>query len=306
MTLDTAVPVSDIRIEPLDGPLGAVVRGIDLSHPVPDDVFARIRDAWHDRLLLVFPDQTLSNEQHIAFSARFGTLEVHPSGKYVLKDYPELLLLTNRRDAAGNFVSLRDGGSVWHSDLSYMAEPSMGSLLYALDVPRDGGDTEWANMYLAWEALPAALKARIEGLNAVHQFDQSENPRLAPPPGLDPAKIRGSIWEKKTEAIKARTPDVVHPVVRVHPATGRKALFVNRRFTIRIAGMAPDESEALLLELFDYAERPAHVYRHRWRAGDLVMWDNRCTIHLACGGVPDSQLRTMQRTTIRGEVPVAG
>jgi len=306
MTVTARVPDTSLDIRPLDGPLGAEVRGVDLSRPVSGDAFARIRDAWHDRLLLIFPDQHLTNEQHIAFSARFGRLEVHPSGKYVLRDYPELLLLTNRRDAAGNYVSLRDGGSVWHSDLSYMAEPSMGSLLYALDVPVDGGDTEWANMYLAWETLPEATKRRIEGLAAIHQFDQSENPRLAPPADFDPAAVKGSIWEKKSAAIKARTPDVLHPVVRVHPETGRKALFVNRRFTIGIAGMAPADSEALLLELFEHAERPEHVYRHRWQAHQLLMWDNRCTIHLACGGVPDDQLRTMQRTTIRGEVPVAG
>lgn len=304
MTSQATVPSFDIEIAPLDGPLGAVVRGIDLSRPVPGPLCARLRAAWHEHLVLIFPDQHLSNQQHIAFSRNFGPLEVHPSGKYVLKDDPELLLLTNRRDAAGNYVSLRDGGSVWHSDLSYMAEPSRGSLLYALDVPRDGGDTEWANMYLAWETIPESLKARVAGLTAVHQFDQSENPRLAPPADLDATGLKGSMWEKKTPEIKARTPDVVHPVARVHPDTGRTALFVNRRFTIRIAGMAPDAGEALLLELFEHAERPEHIYRHRWEADQLVMWDNRCTIHLACGGVPDSQIRTMQRTTLHGEAPV--
>jgi taurine dioxygenase len=260
-------------------------------------------DAWYDRQVLIFEDQQLSNEQHIAFSRRIGPLEVHPSGKYVLRDYPELLLLTNRKDDAGNYVSLRDGGSVWHSDLSYMSEPSLGSLLYAIDVPHTGGDTEWANMYLAYEKLPDDLKTRIAGLRAVHQFDQNENPRLGPPSGVTAEQLKGSIWEKKTAEIKARTPDAVHPVVRVHPQSRRKALFVNRRFTIRIEGMDPDAGEALLLELFEYCEQPGNVYRHRWAKGDLVMWDNRCTIHLACGGVPDSQIRTMQRTTVRGESP---
>ena len=246
-----------LSVTKLSDALGAEVRGLDLARPVDDEIFRDLLAIWYEHLVLVFPDQHLTNEQHIAFSRRFGELEVHPSGKYVLKDYPELLLLTNRRDAAGNYVSLRDGGSVWHSDLSYMAEPSRCSLLYALDVPKDGGDTEWANMYRAYETLPPALKQRIEALNAIHQFDQAENPRLGPPPGMTSEQMRGSIWEKKSAAVKARTPDVVHPVVRTHPVTGRKALFVSPRFTIRIVGMAPEESEDLLLDLFGFKG-----YRH--------------------------------------------
>jgi taurine dioxygenase len=293
-----------ISVEKLGASLGAEVRGVDISQPVPDDVFQQITDAWLEHLVLVFPDQALSNEQHIAFSRRFGTLEVHPSRKHNVKDYPELLLLTNRKDAQGNYVSLRDGGSIWHSDLSYMAEPSRCSLLYAIDVPDEGGDTEWANMYRAYEALPQNLKDRIAGLRAVHQFDLVDNPRFGPPAHMTAADLKGSIWEPKSAAVKARTPDAVHPIVRTHPITGRKALFVSRRFTVRVADTHPDEGESLLLELFDYAERPEHIYHHRWSKHQLLLWDNRCTVHLACGGVPDSQIRTMQRTTVRGEIPV--
>ena len=284
--------------------LGAEIRGVDLSQSVSEDVFEEIRAAWYEHLVLVFPDQQLTNEQHIEFSARFGPLEVHPSGKYVLKDYPELLLLTNKKNDKGGYVSLRDGGSVWHSDLSYMGEPSLGSLLYGIDIPEIGGDTEWANMYFAYEALPKTLKKRVEGLRAIHQFDQNDNPRLGPPPGMTVDEMKGSIWEKKSPEIKARTPDVVHPIVRVHPETDRKALFVNRRFTTFVVDMEADEGESLLLDLFEYAERPEHIYRHKWNKHDLVVWDNRCTIHLACGGFPDEQIRTMQRATVRGEVPV--
>jgi taurine dioxygenase len=293
-----------ISVEKLGDALGAEVRGIDLSRPVPDDVFRRISDAWLEHLVLVFPDQALTNEQHIAFSRRFGTLEVHPSRKHNVKDYPELLLLTNRKDAAGNYVSLRDGGTIWHSDLSYMAEPSRCSLLYAIDVPVDGGDTEWANMYRAYEALPQRLRERIAGLRAVHQFDLVDNPRFGPPAHMNAEDLKGSIWEPKSAVVKARTPDAIHPVARIHPVTGRPALFVSRRFTTRVVGMAPDEGESLLLDLFDYAERPEHIYHHRWSKNQLLLWDNRCTVHLACGGVPDSQIRTMQRTTVRGEAPV--
>lgn len=293
-----------LEVQRLGKGLGAEVRGIDLAAPMSSETFDALIRAWYDHLVLVFPDQHLTNEQHIAFSRRIGELEVHPSGKYVLKDYPELLLLTNKRDDAGNYISLRDGGTVWHSDLSYMQYPSLGSLLYAIDVPGDGGDTEWANMYLAYEVLPQALKDRVAGLKAVHQFDATDNPRLVPPDHIRKKGTANSMWEKKSEEAKARTPDVVHPVVRMHPGTGRKALFVNRRFTLRIEGMPARESENLLLELFDYCEHPDHVYHHHWTRNQLVMWDNRCTIHLACGGVPDDQIRTMQRTTVRGEIPV--
>ncbi len=171
--------------------LGAEIRGVDLSQPVSDALFEEIRTAWYENLVLVFPDQKLSNEQHIEFSARFGPLEVHPSGKYVLKDFPELLLLTNKKNEEGKYISLRDGGSVWHSDLSYMDDPSLGSLLYSLEVPQTGGDTEWANMYLAYEALPEELKERVEGLKAIHQFDQNDNPRLGPPTWNDCCRNEG-------------------------------------------------------------------------------------------------------------------
>lgn len=293
-----------ISVTPTGSALGAIVQGLDLSTRVSDDTFREILEAWYRNLVLIFPDQHITNEQHIAFSRRFGPLEIHPSRHHTLKDHPEILLLTNRKDAQGNYVSLRDGGSVWHSDLSYMQYPSLGSLLYSLDVPKDGGDTEWANMYSAYESLPERTKQRIAGLKAVHQFDQAYNPRMTRPKELVGAAVKGSIWEEKTAETKARTPDAVHPVVRTHAATGRKALFVSRRFTIRIADMDADAGESLLLDLFDHIERPAHIYHHRWQPHQLIMWDNRCTVHLACGGVPDSQIRTMQRTTIRGELPV--
>lgn len=293
-----------LEIKPLGKALGAEVCDVDLAAPLPDATFREILAAWHKHLVLVFPGQKLTNEQHIAFSRRVGDLEIHPSGKYTLKSHPEILLLTNKKDEAGNYVSLRDGGSIWHSDLSYMQFPSRASLLYSLDVPRDGGDTEWANMYMAYEALPQRLKDRVAGLRAVHQLEAAANPRLAPPEKVLQQGIKGSMWDRKTKEAAERTPDVSHPVVRTHPDTGRKALFVNRRFTLWIEGMPRDESEDLLLELFDYAERREHVYRHRWKKGDLLMWDNRCTIHLACGGVPDEQIRTMQRTTVLGEAVI--
>ena len=293
-----------LQIKRLSNVLGAEVRGVNLAEQLTDKVFDEIIGVWLENLVLVFPDQTLTNEEHIVFSQKFGKLEVHPSRKHILKDYPEILLLTNRRDSVGNYVSLRDGGSIWHSDLSYMQEPSRCSLLYALDVPESGGDTEWANMYRAYDALPEKLKEKITGLKAVHQFDLAENPRFGMPKEMIEKKTKGSIWEKTSDAIKARTPDATHPIIRTHRNTGRRALFVTRRFTTRIVNMDANEGEALLLELFEYTEKPEHIYHHKWSNNQLVLWDNRCTSHLACGGVPDSQLRTMQRTTVRGEIPV--
>ena len=293
-----------LNIEKRSAALGATVTGIDLSQPVSRDLFQEIIAAWNENLLLVFPDQKISKEEHIEFSRNFGELEVHPGGKHVLKDYPELLWLTNEKDAEGNYLSLRDGGSIWHSDLSYMAYPSRCSLLYAIDVPDDGGDTEWANMYLAYDNLPNELKKRIEGLKAVHQFDLADNPRFHPPSSMTEEDKKGSIWEKKSAEVKARTPDVIHPIVRTHDVTNRKALFVNRRFTTHIAETDPSEGEGLLLELFYYIENPDNIYHHRWSKDQLLLWDNRCTVHLACGGVPESQLRTMLRTTVRGDVPI--
>lgn len=294
-----------LSITPLSDTIGAELGGLDLSVPLSDGVFQEVVAAWCKYLVLVFPGQSLDNRQHIEFSRRFGPLEVHPSRRYILPDDPEILLLTNRRDGDGNYVSLKDGGAIWHSDLSYMKYPSMGSLLYAIDVPATGGDTEWVNMYTAYDTLTPALKASIDGLIAVHQFDQEANPRLKPPPvpAGDGEHGSGTMWQKKTADIKARTPDAAHAIVRTHPVSRRKALFVNPRFTIRIEGMEPEAGEALLTELFEHAERPEHTYRHRWTRGDLILWDNRCTQHLACGGVPDDQLRTMQRTTVCGDQP---
>ena len=149
--------------------------------------------------------------------------------------------------------------------------------------------------------LPPKPKDRIATLSAVHRLEAAANPRLAPPQTVLAEGIMNSMWDRKTAEAVARTPNVTHPIVRTHPDTRRKALFVNRRFTLWIEGMPRSQSEEVLLELFDYAERREHVYHHRWTKGQLLMWDNRCTMHLACGGVPDGQSRIMQRTKVLGE-----
>ena len=285
-----------LSIKPLSDVLGAEVSGVDLSESVDEGAFSEILDAFHQYQLLRFPEQTLTPEQHIAFSRRFGDLEIHVCEQYLLPGHPEILLLSNELKQDGTRVSIADGGSGWHSDLSYMERPSLGSLLYAVQTPEKGGDTEWANMYAAYETLPDETKKRIEGLKAIHQFDQRSNPRL-PPPDL---RYR----DAHSDELRALTPDVQHPIVRTHPVTGRKVLFVSLRFTIGIADMDDKEGAALLDELLAHQENPELIYHHQWKMGDLMMWDNRCTNHRACGEVvqlPD--VRRLHRATVLGDVP---
>ncbi len=230
------------------------------------------------------------------FSRRFGDLEIHVCEQYLLPGYPEILLLTNELKEDGTRVSIADGGSGWHSDLSYMERPSLGSLLYAVQTPEKGGDTEWANMYTAYETLSDETKKRIEGLKAIHQFDQRLNPRL-PPPDL---RYR----DAHSDELRALTPDVQHPIVRTHPVTGRKVLFASLRFTIGIANMDEKEGAALLDELLAHQENPEFIYHHQWKMGDLMMWDNRCTNHRACGEVVKlPNVRRLHRATLLGDIP---
>jgi len=285
-----------LSVKPLSDALGAEVSGVDLSKPVDEGIFSEILDAFHQYQLLRFPEQTLTEEQHIDFSRRFGDLEIHVCEQYLLPGYPEILLLTNELKEDGARVSIADGGSGWHSDLSYMERPSLGSLLYAVQTPEKGGDTEWANMYTAYETLPVETKKRIEGLKAIHQFDQRLNPRL-PDPDL---RYR----DEHSDELRALTPDVQHPIVRTHPVTGRKVLFASLRFTIGIVDMDEKEGAVLLDELLAHQENPELIYYHQWQKGDLMMWDNRCTNHRACGEVVQlPNVRRLHRTTLLGDIP---
>jgi taurine dioxygenase len=281
----------EITVSPVHGRFVAELTGVDLSKPLHDDHFAYIHDAFLEHAILVFRAQTLSNEQHIAFSRRFGELEIHPAKHWLLPDSPEILVLSNRGEKGTKPIV--NGGAYWHSDMTYKAKPPLGSLLYAIKVPPEGGDTLYTDMYTAYETLDEQMKRRIEGLQIIHRYGDRYQKMASVDkdrPALTPEQL-------------AEVPDVVHPAVRTHPETGRKALFVNEGFTIGVAGMPKEESEALLEKLFQHSVQPAHVYRHRWQAGDLVMWDNRCTMHRAT----EYDLRhdrAMHRTTIQGDRPV--
>ncbi|OFA02381.1 TauD/TfdA family dioxygenase [Duganella sp. HH101] len=282
-------PAFDIEL--FDAPLGAEILGLDLNHPLSPRAFDRIHKAHLEHHLLVFRDQRITPRQQVDFSRRFGPLQIHVLRNFQLPSHPEVLVISNIIED-GKPIGLGDAGHFWHSDLSYKETPSLGSMLHAQELPAEGGDTLFANMHLAWDTLPAALRFAVQGARAEHSYlAQYEELRRRNPyrPPLTPEQI-------------AEVRPVMHPVVRTHPETGRKALFVSEHFTTRIVGIPPDESRALLAELFAHSVRPEHVYRHRWAPHDLVFWDNRSLMHLA-GGTPDHLRRKLYRTTIEGDTP---
>ncbi|KRC71597.1 Alpha-ketoglutarate-dependent taurine dioxygenase [compost metagenome] len=279
------------ELRPLPGPVGAEIIGLDLSRELTPADFARVHRAHLDHHLLVFRDQRITPQQHIDFSRRFGRLMVHVLHQFHLAGHPEILIVSNILED-GKPIGLGDAGKYWHSDISYKELPSLGSLLHAQELPAEGGDTLFANMHLAYDTLPAALRHAVQGKRGVHSY-------LAQYGQLQ----KEGNWRPNLSAQQiAQVQEVVHPVVRTHPENGRRALFVSEGFTTRIEGLPEDESRALLGELFAHSIRPEHIYRHRWQPHDLVFWDNRSLIHLA-GGTPDHLRRKLYRTTIEGDTP---
>jgi taurine dioxygenase len=267
---------------------------IDLAGDLDDATFRAIESAFHDNIVVVFRDQLLANERHIEFSRRFGELEIHIVAKYLLPGYPEILLISNVRNEAGEYIGLADAGFTWHTDTSYRSRPSRCSLLYAKEVPhRDGrplGDTVFANTIAAHAALPETMKRRLAGLKAIHRYSARR-------------RVAGSPRPKLTRAQLDETPDVAHPIVRTHPYTGRKALYVTAGECIGIEGMPEDEALDLIAELDAHSVRPEFLYRHQWQVGDLLMWDNASAAHLAICDYRLPERRLMHRTTVIGAVP---
>ncbi len=267
---------------------------VDLSRDIDNATFARIEAAFHDNVVACFRGQRLTSERQIAFSRRFGELEIHIVKKYLLPGYPEILLISNVLDDKGEHIGLADAGFTWHSDVSYRKRPSRCSLLYAIEVPhRDGkplGDTVFANTIAAYEALPEAMKRRLIGLKAVHRYSSRRRVANSPRPKLTAAQI-------------AETPDVAHPIVRTHPVTGRKALYVTAGECVGIEGMPDDEAVDLIEELDQHCIKPAFQYRHSWQVGDLLMWDNAAAMHIAICDYALPERRLMHRTTVIGDVP---
>ena len=286
-----AAPFQRIEIRPLPGSFAAEVIGLDLHQPLDEADFRRIHRAHLDHHVLVFRDQRITPEQQIAFSRRFGPLQIHVLHQFHLQGHPEILIVSNIVEN-GQPVGLGDAGHYWHSDLSYVEKPSLGSMLLAQELPAEGGDTLFADQHAAWDALPESLKARVRHLKAEHSY-------LAK---YEELRARSPWRPKLSDDQIAQVKPSVHPVVRQHPETGRLALFVSEHFTTGIVGLPEQESRALLAELFAYGSAPELQYRHRWQPGDMVFWDNRSVTHLAAG-CPADQRRRLHRTTIEGDRP---
>ncbi|WP_425407356.1 TauD/TfdA dioxygenase family protein [Hwanghaeella sp.] len=274
-----------VKVSPMCGALGAEVTGVDLSKPLSNECFADIQKALRDYLVIFFRDQDITPDQHKKFGLLFGTLNVHPVYE-PLEGHPEILQVVKEADALNNI------GDTWHSDATFLENPPMGSILYAREIPPFGGDTLFANLELAYEMLSDGMKKMLNGMQAVHSD----------------AFLTGANSERNaTRSTKLRdgalvTREVVHPVVRTHPETGRKSLYINEPFTVRFDGMTEKESRPLLDYLLGHIKSPEFTCRFRWQVGSMAFWDNRCTHHYALNDYHGHR-REMHRVTVNGDRP---
>ncbi|MCG8562787.1 MAG: TauD/TfdA family dioxygenase [Hyphomicrobiales bacterium] len=282
--------VGDIEIVPCSEHIGAEVRGVDLN-ALTDEQFAVLHDAWLKHLVLLFRDQRLSESGQLAFSRRFGDLDLAPkdqNGRPELPDFPEMAVISNVVENGRAIGALGSSEAVWHIDMSYNPIPPKGSALYALEVPPSGGDTGFLSCYAAYDGLPEALKRRAEGVTIKH--DATLNSTGQQRTHLEPAH------DVRTSA------GAVHPAVHIHPETGRRALYLGRRTNGYVTGLSVADSEALLDELWAATTRDDIAWHHQWRVGDLVLWDNRCAMHRRDAFDPGAR-RVMHRTQIKGTKP---
>ena len=279
--------MSGMRVRRADGVLGARVDGVDLR-VLDAGTFAAIHRAWLDHQVLLFREQSLTDGDLVSFSRRFGDLDEAPvqeTGQRFVVGIPEIYVVSNVVRDGMPIGSLGSGEAVWHTDMSYLSDPPKASALYALEVPAEGGDTSFCSMYAAWDQLPARLQRRVDALRVKHDGTYNSG---------------GYVRQGVTPTGDPRTsPGTLHPLVRVHPETGRRALYLGRRRNAYIEGLALDESDALLDEIWAYATRDSLTWRHQWQAGDLVLWDNRCTMHRRDAFDPAAR-RVMHRTQIKG------
>jgi len=271
-------------VTPLSSTLGAQIHGIDAA-AIDDAGFERVRAAWLEHLVLLFRNQRLDDRALVDFTSRFGELEEAPlfGGRRYVEEHPEVMIISNVAVDGREIGSLGNAEAFWHTDLNFVEEPPAASCLFAHEVPPTGGDTGFANMYAAFEALPQDVAARIAGRRIRHD-----------------ARFNSAGYLREV-----RVPDTLHPIVRRHPETLRNALYLGRRAHARIEDMAVDESDALLDTLWAHATSDAFTWHHQWRAGDLLIWDNRCTLHRR-DSFDASQRRVMHRTQTRGSRPVQG
>ncbi|MEQ1775275.1 MAG: TauD/TfdA family dioxygenase [Burkholderiales bacterium] len=287
--------------------LGAEIAGVDLSQPLDDDAFARIANAFFDNEVVVFRNQNITPAQQIAFTRRFGILEAHVRKESRLAAHDEIFVLSNKVDEHGNAIGAQDAGRFWHSDLSYKREPSMLSALYSVEVPvKDGvalGNTYFASTTAAYSALPEAMKQRLANMRNVHSYREYRLKNYAAQQEDERRGIRTVQEHAPTPEQLASVPDTEMDVVREHPVTKRKGLFINEGHTSHLTGMPRAESDALLAELYAHITQPEFIYGHHWRVGDLLMWDNIAVQHKATFDY-DPLPRLLYRTTVRGPAVV--
>jgi taurine dioxygenase len=277
----------ELEVVPSGAALGAEILGVDLRS-IDEATFAAVYQAWLDHSVLLFRDQQLGDGDLIAFSGRFGALDQAPvqeNGRRFVEGHPEIYIVSNVVENGVAIGSLGAGEAVWHTDMSYLPEPPKASALYALEVPPAGGDTSFCTMYGAWGALPAKLRARAFTMRVKHDgtYNSGGYLRAGVTPSDDPRTAPGTF----------------HPLVCVHPETGRRHLYLGRRRNAWLEGMPLVESDALLDRIWDVATADALTWRHHWRAGDLVLWDNRCVMHRRDAFDPGTR-RVMHRTQIKG------
>jgi len=282
-----------ITVIPTGAALGAEIRGVDLRD-LDAAQFAAIERAWHDHQVVLIRGQTLSDQDLIAFSRRFGDLDWAPiqeTGRRFVEGLPEIYIVSNVVKDGEPIGSLGAGEAVWHTDMSYLGVPPMASMLYALEIPPSGGNTSFCSMYAIYDALPVALKARIADLKIKHDGTYNSG---------------GYLRQGVTATDDPRTsPGAIHPLVCTHPDTGRRMLYLGRRRNAYLMGLDLPESEALLDELWDVVARPQFAWEHAWQVGDLVLWDNRCCMHYR-SEVDATQPRVLYRTVVKGDSVIAG
>ncbi len=279
-----------LEIIPLSAAIGAEIRGIDLAN-IDTPTFEFVHRAWLDHCVLLFRDQHLSDAALVAFSRRFGDLDIAPpneNGQVGVEGYPEVLILSNVIENGKPIGALSNAEAVWHTDMNYIDEPPTGSVLSALEIPPQGGDTGFCNMYSALEDLPETLRRRIDGMMIKH--DASTN--------------SGGFLRHGAEPVTdvSTCPGAVHPIIRTHPESGRKALYLGRRRHAYIMELRVEESESLLDEIWANATRPEFTWHHQWRLGDVLIWDNRCAMHRR-DSFDQNTRRVMHRTQIKGGRP---
>jgi taurine dioxygenase len=278
--------MSKLKVERVGHACGARVTGLDLARPLSSADVAAIREAWLEHLVLVFPEQKLDAQSLVDFTRNFGELDDYATQPFNRHpDIDEVFVLTNKR-TNGKPSPTYNSGQNWHTDLSYTTRPAKGTSVYCIEKPSVGGDTMFANMYLAYERLSPKMRELLDGLECVHDASLIE--------GLDK---RGP---EVANEFRRLNPPVVHPAVRLHPESGRKALYVNERVR-NFLGLSEAESKPIVKFLCEHSVQPRMTYRHYWSVGDLVMWDNRCTVHLAVGDYDPAEIRHMIRTSGMGD-----